>query len=92
MYLKTRYRGYLARSGTIARPHFEEKSGATLFDAIILPDSNVFFLLYQGTAHGSIGTRCRTFSALQSFTVFENGYLTVIACDNCDSVRDGRHA
>ena len=71
---------------------FAEKSGTHFFlDAIILPDSNVFFLLYLGTAHGSIGTGCRNILGAMVFTVFQDGYLIVIACDNCDSVRGGRH-
>ena len=66
----------------------EEMSGTHFFfDAIILPDSNIFFLLYQGTAHGSIGTRCRTILGATVFAVSEDGNLIVIACDDCDSVR-----
>jgi hypothetical protein len=55
------------------------------------PALTSFFLLYLGTAHGSIGTRCRTLSALLVLYGSRYGYSIVIACDRRDNERDERH-
>lgn len=69
--------------GEITPPLSKKRVGPTSSSSMpsSSPSLTSFFFLYQGTAHGSIGTQCRTILGATGFTVFENGYLIVIACD-----------
>lgn len=95
IYLKTRYRGYLAGSGPIAHPRSKQRVGPT---SSSMPSSSPtltsFFFSIRVPHMAASGHGPVRFSALWSLQFFENGYLIVIACDNCDSVRGrgGRHA
>jgi hypothetical protein len=77
--------------GPVARRHSKKRVGPT---SSSMPSSSrsltSFFFLYQGTAHGSIGTQCRAFSALRSLQFSRMDTRSSSRAIDRDNERDGR--